>query len=267
MDAPRRLTDRLTRTTPQKASTLKADPFVQIRLLDLQAADTALARLDHRRATLPELAALARLDTRARERHDDLVRVETELGDLEREQTRIEADVEQVRARAARNQQRLDSGAVNPKQMTDLQHELESLARRQSTLEDQVLELMERREPLEARRDALTAEAAEVAAERATVAAARDAASAEIDAEVETTRARRAELAPTFPNDLLKLYEQVRSRSSGLGAAPIQHGQCQGCRLGLSPNDLATIRSAPVDEVLRCEECRRILVRTPESGL
>jgi len=246
---------------------VKADPFVQIRLLDLQALDTTLAQLSHRKGTLPELGELARLETSTASLRDDLVRVETELGDLEREQSRIEADVDQVRARAARDQQRLDSGAVNPKQMTDLQHELASLARRQGTLEDQVLELMERKEPLEARRDELTARGAELAAEREKLAAARDAALAEIEAEAAEVRRRREELAPTFPADLMKLYEQIRTRSSGLGAAPLQHGQCQGCRLGLTPSDLATIRSAPADEVLRCEECRRILVRTAESGL
>jgi predicted nucleic acid-binding Zn-ribbon protein len=246
---------------------VKADPFVQIRLLDLQALDSTLARLEHRRATLPELAELHRLDARAQALHDDLVRVETESGDLEREQNRIEADVEQVRARAARDQQRLDSGSVSPKQLTDLQHELASLARRQGTLEDQVLELMERREPLDARRDALTAQAAEVAAERARVAEARDQALAVIDAEAAAARAKREETAATFPDDLLKLYEQIRARSGGVGAAALQHGQCQGCRIGLSPSDLGAIRSAPADEVLRCEECRRILVRTPESGL
>jgi predicted nucleic acid-binding Zn-ribbon protein len=252
---------------PHEGEHVKADPFVQIRLLDLQAVDTTLVQLDHRRSALPELKELERLDARAAELHDDLVRVETEVGDLEREQTRIEADVEQVRQRAARDQQRLDSGAVGPKQMTELQHELTSLARRQGTLEDQILELMERREPLDGRREELTAEAAQVAAERERVAAARDAAVAEIDAEAAAARARREELVPTFPDDLLRLYEQVRARSGGTGAAALQHGQCQGCHLGLSPSDLATIRSAPVDEVLRCEECRRILVRTPESGL
>ena len=40
-----------------------------------------------------------------------------------------------------------------------------------------------------------------------------------------------------------------------------------GCRLTLNASDLGIIAKAPADEVMRCEECNRILVRTGESGL
>jgi len=43
--------------------------------------------------------------------------------------------------------------------------------------------------------------------------------------------------------------------------------QCGGCRLSLDPAELAAIKSAASNEVIRCEECQRILVRTGESGL
>ena len=55
---------------------------------------------------------------------------------------------------------------------------------------------------------------------------------------------------------------------AGLGAAPLHRGTCQGCRLQLPPTEIEALRSAAApDAVIRCEDCRRILVRTPESGL
>ena len=136
---------------------MNADPAVQLRLLDLQAADTALAQLAHRRSTLPELAAIAAADARLAALTGDLVRAETEVTDLDREQRRLEADVDQVRQRSDRDEQRMRAGSVPPRELESLQHEVQTLARRQSDLEDSVLELMERQEDAAARLESLRA--------------------------------------------------------------------------------------------------------------
>ncbi len=133
---------------------MQADPTEQQRLLDLAAEDVALTQLAHRRRTLPEEAAVESAAETERTFAVDVVRTETEVRDLDREQTRLEADVETVRQREDRDQKLIDSGSVSAKDITGLQHELESLKRRQGDLEDQVLELMERRETADA---ALTA--------------------------------------------------------------------------------------------------------------
>jgi len=94
----------------------------------------------------------------------------------------------------------------------------------------------------------------------------RDEALAGIAKDEEFRLAGRKPLAADLPADLIKLYEQIREHT-GMGAALLRAGRCEGCRLELTPTDLQRIRSAPPDEVLRCEECRRILVRTAESGI
>jgi hypothetical protein len=247
---------------------VKADPFVQLRLLDLQAADTSVDQLTHRRATLPEIAELAGLEGRLSTVRDELVRVETEDSDLGREQTKIETDVELVRTRATRDQQRLDSGAVSaPKELENLQHEIASLSRRQGDLEDQVLEVMERREEVQGRLAGLAEQRDELLAQQAAAAERRAAAFGSIDADSTKASDERSALAATIPDDLLALYEKVRASSGGTGAAALYRGACQGCHLSLSGQDLVTVRDAPSDEVMRCEECRRILIRTGESGL
>jgi len=244
-----------------------ADPFVQLRLLDLQAVDTALAQLRHRRQTLPELAAIADCERRADEARAQLVEAETSVSDLDAEQRRLEADVDTVRKRADKDQATMTAGGTSAKQVSSLQHEVESLARRQSVLEDELIELMEQRETAEAAVTRLSAEAAAVAEQQRAAETARDAALADIDAAQARRDVERAELAGRLPADLLALYDKVRGSNAGVGAAMLRHRRCEGCRLELAGSELSRVRTAKPDEVLRCDNCRCILVRTDESGL
>jgi predicted nucleic acid-binding Zn-ribbon protein len=246
---------------------VQADPTDQQRLLDLAAEDVALTQLAHRRKTLPEEAAVESAAESERTFAVEVVRTETEVRDLDREQTRLEADVETVRQREDRDQKLIDSGSTSAKDITGLQHELESLKRRQGDLEDQVLELMERREiaetALQAARDGQQQAAADL--ERATEL--RDAALADIADGIARHEAARAEVAGQVPAPLLSLYDRIRTQNGATGAAQLKARQCQGCRIELFGKELATVRSADPAEVVRCDNCGRILVRTSESGL
>ena len=244
-----------------------ANALDQVRLLDVQALDTRLSQLAHRRRTLPEHARLAELTQQRDSLHDRLVTARTEADDISREVAKAEADVELVRQRAARDQARLDSGTGSAKDLQALQHELVSLAKRQSDLEDVELEVMERLERAQKAVAALEAEQADVDAEIEKVTVSRDAAVAEIEAEVASVTAERDQVAAGLDAGLVALYEKVRETSGGLGAARLKARRCEGCRLELTPVEMGRIRAAAPDEVLRCEECRRILVRTPDSGV
>jgi uncharacterized protein len=247
---------------------VKASPEAQLRLLELADLDTELGRLDHRRRTLPETAELAQLSERAAKVRDAITIADTNLADLDRDLSRAERDVDQVRVRIDKDNQRLDAGQVsNARELESLQNEVVSLRRRQDDLEEVVLELMERRESAQALRDGAAAEGETVGADEAAVTARRDAAAAEINEQAAKATAARATAAGDVPADLVALYDKIRASSSGLGAAPLRRGQCGGCRVMLSTVDLNAIRAAAPDEVIRCEECRRILVRTAESGL
>jgi hypothetical protein len=247
---------------------VKASPEAQLQLLELADLDTELARLDHRRRALPEIAELEQLSARAAKARDALVAAETELADLGREQDRAERDVEQVRARIDRDQNRLDGGNVSSaKDLESLQSEVVSLKRRQGDLEEVVLELMERLEVATARRDAAAAERDLVRASVDEATARRDAALAEIAEAAAKASSARSSVAGGVPADLLTLYDKVRASAGGIGAAMLRRGRCEGCRESLSMADLSEIRAAAPDEVIRHEECRRILIRTAESGL
>lgn len=247
---------------------LNADPATQLRLLEVQAQDTRLGQITHQAKNLPDAKRLGDLDARLARLRDEVVASETIASDLERDQRKADLDVEQVRERAKRDRDLMDSGSIgDPKQLQSLQHELESLARRQSELEDVELEIMERVEGARAAADVLTADRDAVVAEQAALAESVREQLATLDGERAAVAATRADLAAGVPSELLALYDKIRADHGGIGAAPLHKGRCEGCRLQLPPTDIEAIRAAAPDAVLRCEECRRILIRTPESGL
>ncbi|GLW57789.1 zinc ribbon domain-containing protein [Kitasatospora phosalacinea] len=247
---------------------MNAAPADQIRLLDLQAFDSRLDQLAHRRRTLPEHAEIDKAGADHNALKDLVVAAQAQLGDTTREQAKAEADVEQVRARAARNQQRMDSGAVgSPKDLENLQHENASLAKRQGDLEDIVLEVMERLESAQTRVVELTARLEHSSVVVAEAEARRDAVFAEIDAEVEKVRRDREAIANVIPADLMKAYLRLREQQGGVGAARLYQRRCEGCRTEFSITEFNAIKAEPADKVLRCENCGRILVRTGESGV
>jgi predicted nucleic acid-binding Zn-ribbon protein len=247
---------------------VRADPFAQLKLLDVQALDSRLDVLRHRAANLPETSELQRLSAEIAQLRATEGALRTEVDDLTREQRRADADVEQVKARRVRDQQRLDSGAVsNPKDLERLQHELASLDRRVSELEDTELEVMERLENAQAELVDVRSRIQQVAAAGRELNTAREKRSAEVLEEVDAVTRERSRAVADLPSELLALYERVREQKGGVGAAHLRARSCEGCSLQLDSAELASIAGQRSDEVVRCEECGRILVRTGESGL
>lgn len=246
---------------------MKADPEAQRRLLDLQAVDTALAQLAHRRRTLPEYAELEAIGRELTVLDDERVRAQTAVDDLDRDIARLERDIDQVRARKDRDQARLTMGTGPARELTALEHEMVSLNRRQTELEDAELELMEQRETAQATLDDVAGRLAAAGERRTAAEERRDGTLAEIDKEERFKSESRQPLAADLPGDLVALYDKIRESSGGLGAALLKAGRCGGCRIELYGADLARVKAAAPDDVVRCEECRRIMVRTAESGL
>jgi hypothetical protein len=247
---------------------LKADPAAQLKLLDLQELDSRADQLRHQRATVPELAEIAELQAK-RSDVENLGRdARIVVDDLTAEQKKVDGDVEAVKARRSRDRDRMDQGLVtNPKDLERMQHELESLERRISSLEDDELEVMERLEEAQAELAKLEAMVAETEERLRVLVAVRDQKLADIDARLEETQADRGPATDGLPADLIALYDRLREQKGGVGAAALRARECGGCRLALDSVELTRIKGLPEDEVVRCEECQRILVRTSESGL
>jgi predicted nucleic acid-binding Zn-ribbon protein len=246
---------------------LKADPTHQLKLLDVAELDSRAAQLRHQRSHLPELAEITALEGERTALTDQVRDARIVVDDLTVEQAKADREVEQVKTRRERDRTRMDTGQItNPKDLERMQHELVSLERRIGTLEDAELEVMEQLEEAQQLLDGLAIRADDIDAKLAELVTARDEKQAAIDGSLAEVSAARGPAVDGMPEDLMALYERLREQK-GIGAALLRARQCGGCNMTLDASELSRIRSAPADEVIRCEECQRILVRTDESGL
>ncbi len=240
---------------------MKSSAEEQRNLIELQDLDLQLARLDHQTKTLPVLKELAQA-TEAFESHDALaIASATEKSDIEVELRRSESDVEQVSARISKDQQFVDSGQASAKDLQNLLGELQSLNRRKQELEEVELEIMVRIDEAETRRKHHESERARFAVEVERLTRERDLALGEIDTKRSEISRDRDAKAATISKELLELYLKIKDSNGGVGAARLKDGQCEGCHLGINAVELTRIKSLADDELVRCEECRRILVR------
>lgn len=231
------------------------------RLLVVQQHDTEADQLRHRLSALPERA---RLDAKLA----DIAAIEAQAatlserrGAIGRDLKRLEDEVAVVEARRAETDAKLYGGAVNAaRELQALQDELASLKRRQTSLEDDELELMEAAEPLDADLERLAAEQAAADEEATALTAALAEAEATVSADLERTLAARAASVEGIDEELLTEYDRLRSQLGGIAVARLVGTSCGGCHLSLSAVEVDHIRKTPPGAMVHCEECGRILV-------
>lgn len=238
---------------------MKADVAQQRRVRELVETDAELARNAHRAKNLPEQARVDELEAAATVAEDALSSVGIALEDLDGAIGKLETEIEAVRKREERDRALLDSG-VGDKQQAELAHELETLERRQSDLEDSELEIMEQRESLAQRQSEAADELEDIRAQLRDTEAARDRARTELDENRAHLERTRAELVGELDAELLALYERQRA-ANGVGAGVLQGNRCGACRIEIDRGEFARIAAAADDEVLRCPECGAILLR------
>lgn len=239
---------------------MKASVSDQRSILDIQKFDQQSATLKNKAATLPELAEITSTTIKQNNVRDLRIAAETELSDVKRELARAEGDVEQIVTRIERDEKRLASGTGTPKELEQTQHELGTLGLRRSELEEVELEIMMRVDGIKERIETLSAEENELALVIADLNIRKENALAAIHTELEGIETDRKATTQSVVAELLSLYEKIRE-SSGIGAAALAGNQCKGCNLTMNTIELQRISGLAEDEVVRCEECRCILVR------
>ena len=238
---------------------MEVDDATLRKLLDLQAEDTAIKRLNERKDSLPEAQRLAEVNAQLAELGSDIEIATKQFEEINREYLRLEGEIELLDQKISKEEQRMFSGNVaNPKELSSLQAEVDSLKRKKGTLEDQLLEVMEQRENSETTRTNLESErsTAKVESEKLTETVGN--LTKEIDAELREHADKRAENAPSIPEQLLKLYDQLRQQKHGVGAAALEAGTCLGCHTKLPAREVERMKAE--GGLQRCDNCRRILV-------
>jgi predicted nucleic acid-binding Zn-ribbon protein len=244
---------------------MKAEVAQQRSLIELTEVDAELGRLEHRARNLAEQKRFDEVTSEHRDANDGLAAVNLAVEDIEAEVAKFEGEIDSVRQREDRDRSMLDSGSVNSKQLAELQHELETLQRRQSSLEDSLLEIMERREELQNDQSTRLSRIDELDDEVSAARAARDAALVVIDQSRHQLASRRDELTSSIAADLVALYERQRAHG-GPGAGLLQGRRCGACRIEIDRGEMSRISAAPIDDVLRCPECAAILLRVEDFG-
>ena len=240
---------------------MKASASDQRSILDIQRFDLQSATLKNKAANLPELTELTSTTIKQNNARDLRIAAETELSDVKRELARAEGDVEQIVTRINRDEARLTSGTGTAKELEQTQHELVTLGARRSELEEVELEIMMRVDGLKERIAALAAEEAELAAVIFDLNIRKENALSAINTELEGIAIDRAATTQSISAEFVALYEKIRGANNGIGAAVLAGNQCKGCNLTLNTIELQRISGLADDEVIRCEECRCILVR------
>jgi predicted nucleic acid-binding Zn-ribbon protein len=201
------------------------------------------------------------LTIKADNARDLRIAAETEHSDVKRELARAEGDVEQIVTRINRDEARLASGSASPKELEQLQHEIGTLGVRRTELEEIELEIMMRIDGIKARITELSEQESALAAEITELEIKKANALAVINADIDATKSERASEITSIGTELVALYEKIRASNNGTGAAALVGNQCKGCHLTVNNIELQRIASLAEDEVVRCEECRCILVR------
>lgn len=244
---------------------MKAEVAQQRSLLELAGADAELSRIAFRITHLPEREAYERVQGERDAAGERLAAIGIAMADLDAEVSRFETEIDSVRKREDRDRGLLASGATDVKQLADLQHELETLQRRQASLEDTLLEVLEHREDLQAQQVREEETVDRLAAESSEARQALDAALAEADRTRAEHSSRRQALAASLNPDLAALYERLRA-GGGPGAGQLLGHRCGACRIEIGRSELAGITAAAEDEVQRCPECGAILLRIRGPG-
>jgi uncharacterized protein len=229
------------------------------RLIELQEIDMAIDRLESRRRDLEGGDEVAQARRGAEAAEERLGELRLALDSVVREQTRLESEADSLERKIDAEQRRLYDGSVaNPKELEAIQHEVANLRQRKGRVEDDILSQMERREDMEGRVPALEAELQEARDRMAEIESGSEREFTDVSVGLDSRREERNALVPSFDEELLELYEDLRASKKGIGAARLLDGVCQGCHQKMSALELERIKRS--EGIRRCEYCRRILV-------
>ena len=230
-------------------------------VLELQLLDNEIMQANTKLKSLPEIEQLLHIEKRVTAANDELSVVKTESDQIALELRRGEVDVETVTDRIKKDEARLSSGNATPKELEQLQHEVETLKKRQESLEEIELEIMIRNDAVIARTNTLSTDLASLQTLKDEISGRLNNATAEINKVIGEKTTARNLVANKIEKVLLELYEKIRSSGGGVGAAALVGNKCNGCNLAINAVEMGRIKTLAKDELLRCEECRRILVR------
>jgi hypothetical protein len=225
-------------------------------LLALQEIDL---RRDARRAVIADIEARLDEPENVRAARQAVQESEEDLGDLQALQRKSDDRLEDLDAKIKPLETRMYDGSVrNPKELTDMQKELDSLKRQRGKLDDAGLEVIEAIEEtsklLQANRETLKRAEAQWQQDHGEMLEQK----AEAEGDFATLDAQRNGSTADMDRGMLGLYESLRASKAGRAVALVVRGSCQGCRITLPTHLVQRLRGGGI--LIQCPNCERILV-------
>jgi uncharacterized protein len=228
-------------------------------LLELQATDQRVRRVEHTLDDLPEQRELAISEQRVAELTRALDELRVDLDQAAAEQRQLEREVDVLSQRRDAERARIyDGSVVNARELKAIEAEIETTVRRLSEHEDLLLEALERSETLEGRRDVLASELDGERERRDQLETARNDAASGLLAELGELKVARDREAATLPGELRERYERQVARTGGVAVGKLENNACTACRIDLSMADVGDLYAGP--PLTTCPQCRRLLV-------
>lgn len=229
------------------------------RLLELQAVDDEIRRLEHQLAGLAEQQRVDELTAQDTVLAEGDVDLSQQLEDVRREQRQAEGEIDALGQRLDEERTRLYEGALSTaREVQAAEAEIASTTRRRGEHEDHLLELMEQVEALEGRLAELHHARAGLA-ERITAATAeRDAAAQALLVRIAEVRVRRDPITEALPASLLERYTAAAARGGGTGVGELRDNACTACRITFPMSEINTYLTG--DTLTTCSQCGRLLI-------
>ena len=238
-----------------------ATPETLEQLLEVQERDKSITTLHHQRDVLPERQKLTELEEESDRLHRRKELLSKELSTKEEDQQRLEDEVNAIEERVSEQEANLYNGEVTAiKDLQAIQSDIAGLQERKRLVEDQILEAMEQLEPLKVLWESILEEEQAISEQQNQTKTTLETNESKFDKQIEGTQKERSELAADIPEDLLQIYEKLRSRSGNIGVAQLTGRTCKGCHLDLPAVEVDRLKKLPPDELINCEECGCILL-------
>jgi predicted nucleic acid-binding Zn-ribbon protein len=238
---------------------VKANLQDQKRLLELVELDLTLVKTASDKAKLLAATDIQLAGEKALALSDQLIDARNRVGDLELELKRSEIDLELVENRIAKDNQRL-STTSSAKDAQGIEHELTSLAKRKSELEDAELGIMEELDKVRAELIAAEAAKSDAEDELSSLRASLSSNTSELDANRSDLISKRTSLVGLIDPELAAAYQKKADRTVAVGR--LSGRECGACRLSITATNLEEIVALPAEEIAECPNCQAYLVRS-----
>ena len=228
-------------------------------LLELQRIDSKIDSLKKDLDNIKEKARYDELQAGLKK-----LRAKEELFQKEQDQQsqvldKINGELDLLNRKIENEQKKLFGGTIsNPKELSAIQKEIESLSKKKDGIETSVLEQMDKVSALD---DALTKTKEFIARDNEEAQKAKEIWQQKEDqlkAEISKVASSRDEQAKTVDEELLEDYEDIRETKGGIGAGALVKGICEVCNVELPETEVEELRAK--DRPDYCTSCGRILI-------